>query len=133
MARRARKKSNVATTTISNIFTIFSYTFMGKIVTYAVLAIIVILITAIATGNDYDRFFTAMGVEVLIVTIAGWIFYIALKNNWLFGFFPNAMITVLCGDLQDATIWIFCDLSDDEIIAILGGNLSLSDNPSTLR
>jgi len=81
MARRARKKSNVATTTISNIFTIFSYTFMGKIVTYAVLAIIVILITAIATGNDYDRFFTAMGVEVLIVTIAGWIFYIALKNN----------------------------------------------------
>lgn len=81
MARKSRKKSVSVTNTISNIFTILSLSYLGKIFLYAFFAMIVIVITATAVGNDFDRFFVALGVEVLIVTFTGWILYIVLKKN----------------------------------------------------
>lgn len=81
MGRKAKSKTNPVTNTIANIFTILSFTYLGKIILYAFVALIVIVITANVVGNDFDRFFKALGIEVLIVTLAGWILYLLLRKD----------------------------------------------------
>lgn len=78
---RKKKRSSAGTKTISNFIAILSCSYIGKILVYIVIGLIVLGITAFASGNDFDRFFKAMGVEVLIVTIAGWILYLAMKKE----------------------------------------------------
>lgn len=80
MARKSKKdKLKVADTTY-NILTIFSYTFIGKMALYIILALLIALFTGIIVGDDYNKFFRALGVEVLIATFAGWIMFLAVKK-----------------------------------------------------
>ena len=81
MGRRASKKTNTASGTISNIFTILSFSYIGKIILYAFLATIAIVITATAAGNDYEKFFKCLGVEVLAIAIVGWIIFLVRKRD----------------------------------------------------
>lgn len=81
MGRKAKKQTVTVSNTITNIFTILSSTYLGKIILYAFLAVIVIVITASAVGNDFDRFFMFLGIEVLAVTIIGWILYLVLRKT----------------------------------------------------
>lgn len=80
MKRKSKKQEISLNNTLSNIIKLLSYSYVGKMILYSIIAIIVIAITIALTGNDYDKFFTALGIEVLIVTIFGWILYIALRN-----------------------------------------------------
>lgn len=80
MKRKAKKQKNQINNTFSSIIKLLSYSYVGKMILYSIIAIIVIAITIALTGNDYDKFFTALGVEVLIVTVFGWILYLAFKN-----------------------------------------------------
>ena len=81
MGRKAKSKSTPVSSSISNLFTILSLTYLGKIILYAFVALIIIVITASIVGNDFDRFFKALGVEVLIVTLIGWILYLLLRKD----------------------------------------------------
>ena len=81
MGRRASKKTNTASGTISSIFTILSFSFIGKIVLYSFVAIIAIVITAMAAGNDFDTFFKCLGVEVLVIAVFGWILFLVRKKD----------------------------------------------------
>ncbi len=81
MGRKAKKKTNTVSNTITNLFTILSFSYLGKIILYAFLAVIVIVITASAVGNDFDRFFMFLGIEVLAVTLIGWIVYLVFRKN----------------------------------------------------
>lgn len=80
MGRKAKKTTSTSGT-IMNIFTILSFSYVGKMILYAFLAGIAVLITAVAVGNDFDRFFMVIGIEVLAVTGIGWIVYLVLKKN----------------------------------------------------
>ncbi|MHB1484807.1 MAG: hypothetical protein ACYCYI_09110 [Saccharofermentanales bacterium] len=80
MKRKTKKQMNQINNTLSSIIKLLSYSYIGKMILYSFIAIIVIAITIALTGNDYDKFFTALGVEVLIVTIFGWILYLAFRN-----------------------------------------------------
>lgn len=80
MKRKTKKQINSFKHTLSNIISLFSYSYVGKMVTYSIFAIIIIAVTIALTDNDYDKFFRALGVEVLVVTIFGWILYLAFKN-----------------------------------------------------
>ena len=81
MGRKAKSKSNPVSSSLSNLFTILSFTYMGKMILYAFIAMVVIVITASAAGNDFDLFFKALGIEVLIVTLLGWIMYLLLRKD----------------------------------------------------
>ncbi len=81
MTRKYKKKSTSVSNSGSDIFTLISYTFVGKLVLYGFIAFLVVLITAIATADDFDKFFKSLGVEILIATLVGWIISLALKKN----------------------------------------------------
>ncbi len=81
MGRKSGRKSGGASGTLGSIFTILSLSFIGKIILYAFLAVLAVVITATAAGNDFDKFFRSLGVEVLVVAVVGWIVFLVRRKD----------------------------------------------------
>ncbi len=80
MKRKTKKKLNLFKNTASNIFSLLLHTNFGKIIFFSLIVAGIVFLTIYGTANDFDRFFKVLGIELLIITVSGWILYLALKR-----------------------------------------------------
>lgn len=80
---KSRKKTKSASKSpglVSDIKTIISYSFAGKLLLSLIIGGLVVLVAMIASGNQYDMFFRITGISVLLITLLSLILYLARKK-----------------------------------------------------
>ncbi len=69
----AKKKKSGLT---SDIYTLISYSYAGKLISALIISALVLLTSMIISRNDYDLFFRLNGIAVLVITIISWIIFL---------------------------------------------------------
>jgi hypothetical protein len=76
MARGRKKSVSKRNSLLYNLFIVLSNSYIYKILVFLFVLTIIIAISILATGNNFDKFFFVLGIEVFVVIITGCIIFI---------------------------------------------------------
>lgn len=66
---------------VSLVYSLFSGTYFGRVAVFSAAFIIVILINLLLSRNEFNTFFMLTGVEIIVVIIISWLFYLLREEH----------------------------------------------------
>ncbi|MDD2374268.1 MAG: hypothetical protein PHQ55_03110 [Eubacteriales bacterium] len=75
------KKQRAEESIVSLVYSLFSGTYFGRVAVFAVVFIIMILINLLLSRNEFNTFFMLTGVEIIVVIILSWLFYLLREEH----------------------------------------------------
>jgi hypothetical protein len=66
---------------VSLVYSLFSGTYFGRVAVFSAAFIIVILINLLLSRNEFNTFFMLTGVEMIVVIIISWLFYLLREEH----------------------------------------------------